>query len=740
MNQNPSTKLIETLERLGLGSAAQVRQVAAWVRRMAGSAPASDSLWVDALVQSRALTPYQAAEIRADRAEHLRIGPWILEQPLEWPAYAQGYVARDAHTGKLARLAVATRAFEQPNGLAISGDGLIPITAVGHELDRIWAAADWIPARTAREWLVRNGRFPPEVVLGIARQMAASLAALHKSGQSHGDISTESLAITSEGRVLMVAPGLRARIRPHEPATVPEVPVRAFDYLAPERVAEGEPPSAQSDLFSCGCVWWHLLTGRPPLAGATRQAKLKAIQSGKIADVRRYAPDVPSELADIIAACMRARPEQRPQSAAAVVERLGEPTQAGQLDVAQCLTGDGRTFATWLHDAARSFPRRSKWPFWLATTACLVIAAVMYLQPNSQQTAEKTISPDAVANAVPLEPSRQEPKETVSQSVVPASFQTPTPEEYILPADRITPAESVPLRAGLRIRSAVGGRAAIRVPPAGMNVDADLVSFEDVDFVWQPGGCNDPALVRVSAGRITFRGCAFDGPDTCSVTPAAVVWQVRSGAGKEHALSSGRIRFLNCVHRAVDVGVDCRRGGANVIEATNLLCLSVGRWISLNRLPDSEETLIVNLTKVTHRGSGPILDLFQDNRTRGFGSVAVRANQCVFALSSGVPLLRFCGGNQPEKALESIQWAGQGSLMSPDSPVAGWRASQTRTAPLDENSLSIAGLVRGGVDFAGPLDRSPGASRISRWAVPLLSEESPGAEMAPLPDFHAVRQ
>jgi serine/threonine-protein kinase len=108
------------------------------------------------------------------------------------------------------------------------------------------------------------------------------------------------------------------------------LPPEAFDYLAPERVAAGTPPSAASDAYACGCVWWHLLCGRPPLAGGDSLAKLRAAQAGEIHDLRRFAPEVPGPLEAAISACIQREPGRRPESMARLAATLGSSTRSGR--------------------------------------------------------------------------------------------------------------------------------------------------------------------------------------------------------------------------------------------------------------------------------------------------------------------------------------------------------------------------------------------------------------------------
>ena len=84
--------------------------------------------------------------------------------------------------------------------------------------------------------------------------------------------------------------GLRAAV-PAEGYGFGDLQPEAYDYLGAERIADGMPPTLASDMYACGCLWWHLLTGRPPFAGGNSLAKLRAVHAGKLVAVRHLAPD-----------------------------------------------------------------------------------------------------------------------------------------------------------------------------------------------------------------------------------------------------------------------------------------------------------------------------------------------------------------------------------------------------------------------------------------------------------------
>ena len=296
----PPPPLIALLGRLGLAGPTEVRKAEKYVRRLARDLPQFESVWIDALAQARLLTPFQAAQLNAGRGELLRVGPYLLCQPLAACPWIGSFLARHVDSGDTARLAVAEvtqeaagQRLRELEGLVAAADRLpadylAPILGAGRDGDRLWAASPWIDGRTAAQWLVHQGRFAPAAVLEIARAMTAGLAALEEIGLCHGDVAAQSLLLTTDGAVVLLQPGLRGILRPEEGYARAELSPEAYDYLAPERIAAGTPPDHAADVYSCGCVWWHLLCGRPPLAGGESLAKLRACQAATIDDVRRW--------------------------------------------------------------------------------------------------------------------------------------------------------------------------------------------------------------------------------------------------------------------------------------------------------------------------------------------------------------------------------------------------------------------------------------------------------------------
>jgi hypothetical protein len=789
MPDSPPQGLVDTLERLGLASAQQCRRMGPRVRRLARDLPRFESVWVDALGQARVLTRFQAAEINAGRAQSLRLGPYLLCERLRWPAYVKAYRARHAVSGKVARLSVACGAVATDDALVrlaalvaaskkVRSAHVAPIfdagiedaadrdAAVGpetaHRDRRLWAASDWIDSPSAAEWMVHNGRFPPDAAIGIARAMLAGLSALEKAGLCHGDVSASSIVLTHGGDVVLQQPGLRGIVRPEEGFAHADLQPEAFDCLAPERIADGTPPSTASDIFACGCAWWHLLCGRPPFAGGDGLAKLRAVQVGRVLDVRQLAPDAPAPLASAIAACLERSPAARPDSMAELASILGPPEHAGRRAVARCLARPERWFAS----PGRS--RRARRPSQRPATASVVLAVVSTIAlaagllalaaavwwPASKDRLLAMLPALAAGGKNATTPTERNAREARPVAVgepaaTPATYRAPRrplDESPSATSDRVLDAaapvelESLSLADGQCVRGAPGKRPTVRVPYRGLAIAADNVRFENVDFVWnhQPeiGQASEDAaaIVRAEGPRAEFHGCSFRSTGPGSMRPAAVRWTRRSEAAGAMLLPGGRVRLVDCLLYRVASGVDCRREGALAVEMRNVLHLGDGPLVRLDHCPAQEEPVRIALTQVTIRQGGPMLGCVCGRIADPPGDVAVEASGCAFVPAQGNPLLLFQGDDSPELLLRSIRWTGDGSLVAPATTIAAWQSAAAGRQALDDAKISIDGLVRSEVEFAGRPTSHPADSRIVGWQAPLRSTDAPGVDASRLPD------
>src|ERR1700685_1351633 len=293
-----SPPLRDSLVRLNLCQDRDFKRCRRLVRRMARGIPAFDFVWIDALLQSGALTPFQAKMLETSSPEQLRLGPCILLDRLGRGESSETYLATPANsTGTLAlkrlRLPAETVdvAWENLQTLAERLPGFDHPAAIGpHAVDRgegdrseaeILLFSRHVDGPNCRELLIRRGRFPVEVVVEIARQLASALSALESRACLHGQIRLTNVRLTAAGLAVLVDAGVGGALNAGL-CLRGDVSPETYDGTAPELIGTGSLRTAASDIYAFGCLLWHLLAGRAPFPTGDPLGKLAAHQSRAI--------------------------------------------------------------------------------------------------------------------------------------------------------------------------------------------------------------------------------------------------------------------------------------------------------------------------------------------------------------------------------------------------------------------------------------------------------------------------
>src|SRR5262249_44113975 len=116
-----------------------------------------------------------------------------------------------------------------------------------------------------------------------------------------------------------------------------------LDYQAPEQANDPHAVDGRADIYSLGCTFYHLLTGRPPFADAPPMQKRLCHQADDPVPLEQLRPDLPHGLADVVRKMTAKAPADRYQTAGAVADALLPylqdeiPTGSGIEDVPETL-------------------------------------------------------------------------------------------------------------------------------------------------------------------------------------------------------------------------------------------------------------------------------------------------------------------------------------------------------------------------------------------------------------------
>jgi serine/threonine protein kinase len=753
VRDEPSIALVELLARLGLANEQQIRGVALRARRLARGLPLFESVWLDALVQARFISLFQASEIAAGRGDGLRIGPAVLVERLATLGPWSEYRGRAIETGRPLRVLTYCATEELPDGAESALARLVEhsrvltanpywaaIEQAGIADDTVWTHSAWQDAEPLSLRLASRGRLPREAAIDVVRQLVLALVELETAGIIHGDLAVHRLLLDSKGQLNLFAPGFRGIVRPSEGFAAATLPAECFDTLAPERIRTGCPPTVASEIYACGAIAWHLLSGRPAFPGANSLAKMRAICAGHQVSLARLVPDLPPEIESTILACLSTNPAQRPATYRELAERLGEPTRSGRRWLARTLAAERRAKRfTLSRRSRRTLPGR------LLVAAALLLMAVVASawglsarrvthpklattdEPNAR-TSSGTVAPDNSASEV--SPSdNQAPRQIVDDQVAPASYNAALPVDQtseavasrelqskatkpedvlLLPADRPLRLQKLAPRAGQTVTGPQGARPLVIVPPGGLEISAPNVRFIDVDFLLADNAfsprdrVDGPRLLRVTSSDVRFERCSFaiskgeDGDDV-----SAVQWDSPvDGSAPGELLPSGTLMVSECVMYGLGCAIDARREGALRIELSDCLVVDSGPLVRLDRLRRADEPLNLSLARCTCRDIDALVEYAYQSPRSGVGQLAISTSNCVLAPRDDSGLLQLLGTIDPGPILERISWRGAGSILPVDAPLAEWIYDDGPSELIDDG-IAVTGLAREPIDFSG---------------------------------------
>jgi serine/threonine protein kinase len=165
------------------------------------------------------------------------------------------------------------------------------------------------------------GGMPVEQVLDVATQILDALSVAHEQGVVHRDIKPANLFLVAGGRVKICDFGI-ARLADATKITATGSSTGTPLYMAPEQI-QGREVDQRTDLYALGCVLYELLTGTTWVdTGSGVGAILYQHLNQTPAPPKSLRPQIPDHLDTLVLDLLAKQPDDRPQDAASVAERL----------------------------------------------------------------------------------------------------------------------------------------------------------------------------------------------------------------------------------------------------------------------------------------------------------------------------------------------------------------------------------------------------------------------------------
>ncbi|MHB8693405.1 MAG: serine/threonine-protein kinase [Solirubrobacteraceae bacterium] len=191
-----------------------------------------------------------------------------------------------------------------------------------------YMAARLIEGQSLEEKLRDEGRLDLPTAVHICAQVALGLQALWAAGMVHRDVKPGNILLDDEGNAYVTDFGL-AKDSQGSVLTLPGQALGSMDYMAPEQI-RGEAVTAETDLYSLGCVMFECLQGLPPFADRQGMRVLWA----HLQDEPANPSGVSEQVGVAIKSALQKSPEDRPKSGTEYANKLSLAAGIPMADVA----------------------------------------------------------------------------------------------------------------------------------------------------------------------------------------------------------------------------------------------------------------------------------------------------------------------------------------------------------------------------------------------------------------------
>jgi serine/threonine protein kinase len=304
-------------------------------KRASSALPSAPGSLADAMVRDGLLTPFQARQLLHGKWRGFIIaGKYRLLCRLG--AGGMGTVYLCEHTIMRRRVAVkvlpASRLHDPATverfhrearaAAALDHPNIVHAHDVGYDDKVHFLVMEYINGVNLDQLVRQQGPLGVRRAARYVADAAAGLQHAHEAGLVHRDIKPANLLIDRSDTVKILDMGLARFFDDDSDRLTRECDSVAVlgtpDFLAPEQATNSHDADIRADVYSLGVTFYFLLTGTTPFGGGSVYQKLLRHMVQEPRPIRELRPEVPEELAAVIAKMMAKDREARYQVPAQV--------------------------------------------------------------------------------------------------------------------------------------------------------------------------------------------------------------------------------------------------------------------------------------------------------------------------------------------------------------------------------------------------------------------------------------